>query len=163
MTRAQPCAHVSEASGFSLVELVTVIAIAGVLAAVAIPRLVSQSSLDSRGVRDQSVSALRYAQKLAVASRREVCVTYVAGPPAGFSLTLNPTTTAGAACSQNVLQPGSTAPYQVTLPANGNVGLAAFAAFRFNTLGQPVPNAAQTLTLTNVPVITVTQETGYVQ
>lgn len=53
-------------------ELVVVIAIAGILAAVAIPRFADQQVFQERGFYDEALSAARYAQKYAVASGCEV-------------------------------------------------------------------------------------------
>lgn len=64
--------------GFTLAELVIVMVITSVLAVVAIPRLFDKSEFAARGGRDFLASALRYAQKSAIAMRRNVCVS-VAG------------------------------------------------------------------------------------
>ncbi|CAG1017250.1 partial Type II secretion system protein G, partial [Burkholderiaceae bacterium] len=60
--------------GFTLAELVIVLVLIGILAVVAIPRLAGQSGFAARGARDYVASGLRYAQKSAVAMRRNVCV-----------------------------------------------------------------------------------------
>ncbi len=60
--------------GFTLVELVIVMVVTGVLAVVAVPRLFDKSGFAARGARDFISSAVRYAQKSAVAMRRNVCI-----------------------------------------------------------------------------------------
>jgi len=61
--------------GFSMVELITVMVLIGVLAAIGIPRLMGENSINAVVFGDQLASALRTAQKSAVAKRRIVCVT----------------------------------------------------------------------------------------
>lgn len=63
------------ASGFTLVELVLVITLVGILAVVAVPRFFSNPTFDERGYRDELGAALRYAQKVAVATGCPVRVT----------------------------------------------------------------------------------------
>ncbi|MGK5061309.1 pilus assembly FimT family protein [Janthinobacterium sp. LB3P112] len=60
--------------GFTLVELIAVLVVGGLLAAVAMPRFFQQDSFDARSFADQNVSMLRYAQKLAIAQNRPVFV-----------------------------------------------------------------------------------------
>jgi MSHA pilin protein MshC len=54
--------------GYTLVELVTVIAIAAILAAIAGPRFFDYSLFRARGYADELAGAIRYSQKVAIAS-----------------------------------------------------------------------------------------------
>lgn len=58
-----------------MVELITVMILIGVLAAIGIPRLMGDNNINAVVFGDQVASALRTAQKTAVAKRRLVCVT----------------------------------------------------------------------------------------
>ena len=143
--------------GFTVVELVVVITIVGIVALVAIPRFTGASSFQSRGFYDSATSVVRFAQKTAIAWRRDVfvCVTATrvsAGTAAGCATPIiNPVT--GAA-----LDTGN-APGGVTLT---------LAAFSFDSAGRPNPNAAVTITLTSTIAddparqIVIERETGYV-
>ena len=55
-----------------MIELITVIVIVGILAAVAVPRFVQRETFDARTFTDQNLNMLRYAQKLAIAQNRRV-------------------------------------------------------------------------------------------
>lgn len=144
------------ASGFTVVELVVTIGIVALLAAIAIPRFMGTSGFQSRGFYDSAKSVVRFAQKTAIAWRKDVfvCVTatsVTAGTAAGCATPIvNPVT-------GNALT--AAAPSGVTLT---------LAAFSFDSAGRPNPNAAVTITLTSsiagdpARQIVVERETGYV-
>lgn len=144
-----------EARGFTTTELVTVIVIVGLLAAVAVPRFVGRDSFASRGFSDEAISIVRHAQKTAIARRKTVfvCVTastVSAGDAAGCAPPLSHPATGGALAAS--------APAGVTLsPAT---------SFSFDGLGRP--SAGVTIALTStIPgdparQIVVEPETGYV-
>jgi MSHA pilin protein MshC len=144
------------APGFTIIELIVTISIAALLAAIVVPRFVGTDSFRSRGFYDSAKSVVRFAQKAAIAWRREVFVCVTAG---GISAG------AAAGCATPIMNPvtgdplGATAPSGVTLTP---------AAFSFDSAGRPNPNAAVTITLTSTiaddPVrqIVIERETGYV-
>ena len=149
-------ARIARARGFTMIEMVTVIAIMGLLAAVIGPRFVGRDAFASRGFYDEAQSVVRYAQKTAIAWRRPVfvCVTATAvsaGTVSGCgTLLVHPVT--GAALS-------TTSPSGVTLTPS---------SFGFDGAGRPNPNAQVTIaiasTIAGDPArqIVVEAETGYV-
>lgn len=138
--------------GFTMVELIVVMMVLAVLSALAIPRLISTSTLEERGAQAQLRGLLVHARQLAVAQQRDVCVLINPGQASAVY-------TVGGACSANasVLAPGGTGPYVVTAPNGVSFGGAAL--LRFNPSGQPVPAVSQTVTMGSLS-LTVEQETG---
>jgi MSHA pilin protein MshC len=74
---------ITQQKGFTLVELVVIIVVLGTLSAVAIPKFFDQQDYKERLFKDDLVSALRYAQKRAVASGENVKVSMTSS---GFTL-----------------------------------------------------------------------------
>ena len=61
-------AFIADDSGFTLVELVAIIILLGILSAAALPKFFKLSDYQQRALFDDTLSALRYAQKLAVST-----------------------------------------------------------------------------------------------
>jgi MSHA pilin protein MshC len=147
--------------GFTLVELVAVMVITGIVASIAAPRFIGVDAFDARGSYSTLVSALRYAQKTAIAQRRNV---YANVNIASHVVCLGYTSS----CSTAVIDPATQAAYAKTLSNNVTI-TASTTPIGFDGLGRPAPNATATFTVQNAVVpsestrtITVEAETGYV-
>ena len=142
-----------------------VLLIAGVLAAVAVPRMTDRSAIQSRGAASDVRTALRYAQRLAMAKNLQVCVTTSAVP----DLTLRFASIADGVCDQPVARPEEGTNYVVTVPP-GIALTSSVPSFRFDGQGRPIttpPNTVLTapvnVTVGNTLPIVVQPQTGYVQ
>src|SRR5687767_10537062 len=78
--------------GFTLLELIVTLILVGILAVVAIPKLTGLSAYNTLGFYDRVASGIRFAQKQAIAKRRNVCLAFTAN-----SVTIRFASSAGAA------------------------------------------------------------------
>jgi len=151
----------SKHAGFTLTELVVVIVIAGIMAAVAIPRFTRGHGFEARGFRDQTVAALRYAQKSAVAARRLVCVSFTP-----TTVTARIASSPGAldcAVGAALIGPTGTA---LNVTAASGVQLTGYPAAGLYFYAQGKANSTQTLTVSELPAalaIKIDAETGHVR
>lgn len=143
--------------GFTLIELIMVLVLLGVLAAVMVPRMMTPADFGARGFYDETLALLRYAQKTAIAQRRTVCVVLNAN---GVALTIDQTTPPDLVCDG--------APALPNVPRGGaglaaTVGGAAIAVFQFTPLGGTDQAGPVTINVPDSPAIVVQAVTGYVQ
>jgi MSHA pilin protein MshC len=162
MLRTTPQASAPTGSrGFSLVELVVVMAVAGILAATIAPRFFTQSTFSERGYADELASALRAAQKAAV----------VSGCPAQLTLSLAGYAAAQQAASGNACLASDSTWSTPLLGADGvavqgappsGVTVSPTGVFQFDTQGRLASSPGSTITIGTRAVV-IDAGSGYVQ
>ncbi|GAB4350661.1 MAG: hypothetical protein Kow006_13650 [Gammaproteobacteria bacterium] len=148
-------------SGFTLVEIILVIVLGGILAAIAGSRFFNLLNFQSRGFFDQAVAATRFAQKYAVASGCNIRVRFSA---AGFSLTRTGTCQ-GLAFGPAVPSPSDGGAFSESPPSGVAVGSA---DLYFDAAGRPRDPATGNLlaSATNISIgsrtLRIEPESGFV-
>lgn len=152
--------------GFTIIELVIVMALLGILSAVAMPRFFDTSAYYSRLFYDEVISSIRYAQKYSIGtgchtqveitattltlSRRVSCTT------GDFTLSVKDPSTAGSSAFIR------TAPTGITMSTGGG----SFPMY-FNSLGQAKQVSDDVISNFSVIVdtrtINITGQTGYTE
>lgn len=136
--------------GFTLIEMTVVIIITGVLAVAVMPRFSDQSVFASRGFHDETQSLLRYAQKTAIAQRRNVCVFL---NNSGITLTIDTDNPADGSCN--------TSPSLPNKPRGGTGLVGSVAAFEFTPLGSTNQSTNINISIAGSSGINVDAVTGY--
>ncbi len=143
-------------------ELVVVLLLVGVLMAVGMPRFFNQLAFLEWGFSDELGEALRFGQKLAIATG---CDTQVAISSTGYQLNQRASCNSGAFTTPVRLPGSDSAGYSGNAP--GGVTLSATAIY-FDTLGRPHSSATGTLLSTSTSIaigsrsILIESQTGYV-
>ena len=159
-----------EQRGFTLVELIVVLIVVGILAVVAIPRFTGVAAFNTMGFTDRVMSSLRYAQKQAIAKRRNVCVAFPSNTTVNFTFASAPGS--ASACDTNLTGPAGQNPFSIAPESKSVVTFATVpAGLTFDALGRPIVTttglplaAAQVITINGdiSRAFSVEPETGYV-
>ena len=147
--------------GFTLTETVVIISLIGILSVTAAPRLMDASATDTLVFRRETLSALRYARKLAVATHCPVQVDFTSS---GYAM-LQRTSCDTGLYSQAVFDPATGLPgYAGTAPSGVSVS-STLDPLYFDALGRVV-NASAAATNATVSIgglgITAVGETGFI-
>ncbi len=138
-------------SGFTLVELILIILLLSIISAVAIPKFFNANDYQVRAAYDETANAVRYGQKLAVASGCEVQVLFSAS---GYALQQHASSCAsGSFATISTQHPFSSASFSdVSISSSPN-------SFIFDTMGRSSSSVAVTIGSYSFSVV---PETGYV-
>lgn len=148
----------SRQRGFTMTELITVIVIVGILGSMVAPRFFDKGTFDSRGFYDQTISTLRYAQKVAIAQHRVVCVVYTSNEIGLFASDCS--TPLDVMAPQLCAADGMESQHKVC-PPNGVTITSTPGSFSFTALGS-TPTKRILKISGYATDITVEAETGYV-
>ena len=142
--------NVHSVRGYSLAELVVVVVIAAIMAALAIP-LFNQPQIDATWYHEQVRAGVRYAQRTAVAQRRQVFVLVEAGPRLALCYA-DP-------CGARVTELATGNIFVLNAPTGLALSISA-SPLSFNGLGQPSSGATVNV---GGKLVSINAETGYVQ
>ncbi|HEX5355614.1 MAG TPA: type II secretion system protein [Aquabacterium sp.] len=163
-TEAQVSNRLHQA-GFTMVELIVVMVLAGILAAYAIPKVSGALGARDDAWHDSLQGALRFAQKGAVARRRLTCVTITSTTVTVSSAAVNP----ASSCTSNINGPNGTSTFASSTNSSSATTVSPSGTIYFQpdgrvtTDGAGTTSANRTITMSGASSITVYGETGYVE
>lgn len=155
-------------SGFSMVELITVLVIIGIMGVAVMPQFGQVNAFHETGYRDKVKATLEYARKSAVAQRRYSCVsragndllvTIDQGIPESYVVGTCPATPLALPANDSDCNP----PAANRVCARAGITLAGPAWITFSPLGAPSAAGVYTITGSAAQTITVEAETGHVR
>lgn len=155
----------SRGLGFSMIELITVLIVLAILAALALPKLNTVGDFRATAFRDSVAGGLRFAQKTATSHRRVVCATLT---PVKLTLTIASNGGIGTACDTPLALPNGAASVDSTDTAGVTLaGMPAALFFqpdgRITTDAAGAVNAAAIAASVNGQPIALEGSTGYVK
>ncbi len=167
--RSTDAAHLNGAwrqAGFTMIELIVVMVTVSVLAAYVLPKLTTILAVRQDAWHDELQSALRYAQKGAVARRRLTCVTVSNTSVVITTATANP----AASCTAAIVGQDGSATFATSddpdvVSTVSPSGVIYFQPDGRATASGSASSAAQdrTISVTGNPSITILGATGYVE
>jgi MSHA pilin protein MshC len=157
--------------GFTLIEVVITLVLVSILSAFALPRMGGESVFDERGYQDAVRSSLQYASRVAVASRRYVCVSIISNTKLVFTRDINsPENVIVVQCNTNLNIPGSesSCAQNEVCPRSGKSMALTGNNLIFDPAGRPVdinksPLNVNTIITVAGRTITVYAETGVIE
>jgi MSHA pilin protein MshC len=162
MSRRIGChARTTGPAGFTLVELVVVMTIAGVLAATIGPKFFTQQTFNERGYADELAAALHLAQKTAVITGCPARVTVSAG---GYAAAQQAGSANACLASDNSWSTALLTNDGTTLQGNAPAGLTASPTgiYQFDTQGRLASSPGTTVTV-GARSITIDAGSGFVR